>query len=164
MKKTLLFTGIGILGISAMALSGIDNLAHAQDGKHYTGMECVALGSDQSDIRYNTGRAFNPTTSTRRFYCPAVLDSHALDSGSWIYLWDRNYDDDISCQLRMQNSASTSYVYSSASTSGTSPTPTKHSFGTTGFYSDGMRYVTCLVPGTYEGNQSAVVSYRIEEA
>lgn len=137
------------------------------DVKIYSGAECVALGTDQSDANYSNGRVFNNGTSYQGFYCPVVLDDYAIPESvyTWIYLLDRNITYDIFCNLRSQEPVSGSYYFKNTSTSDGSNDPVKKTFsGSSSYYSDGLRYVYCLIPGTDGGAASSgVVAYSVNE-
>ncbi|GAB4557430.1 MAG: hypothetical protein Tsb0020_01590 [Haliangiales bacterium] len=158
MNKKIRIAVAAILGIATTA-----TLASA-DQKVYTGSGCVAKGTSQSVFSYSFGRVFNASAAEQTAYCPVVLDAYTIGStGNWIYLWDRHYDENISCWLRTQSSTTVSYYYSGVSTSGSSSTPTKHEFSSASYISEGHRYISCDVPGTYYGNQSGIVSYAVNE-
>lgn len=147
-----------------VTLASIAAIAKA-DSKHYSGLECVAAGTDQSMVRYDLGRVYNTSTSAKGFYCGVVLDYNAISSsGTWIALWDRNYSSNFSCSLRSQSSTTSSYYYKTAASSGTSSGPVRYGFsGSSGYHTDGIRYIYCSVPGAYGGNQSAIAGYKVNE-
>lgn len=156
MKTLLAF--IAVAGIAGFAVTA------SADQKLYSGSECVAYGTNQSNLSHEAGNAYNASSGWQNVYCPVVIDVYALNASSnWIYLWDRHYSSDISCTLRSQSAVSSSFYYSSVRTVGSTAAPTKHSFSATSYYNEGKRYVYCSIPGVYSGNRSGITGYSVNE-
>lgn len=157
--KKLMTVSAGLVGlIGTMAIT----MQADADIKRYSPVECVSEGTNQSYVRYNTGRLFNPTTTSKQVYCPIVLDADTLNGG-YIYLLDRNFTEEITCQLRTQSPTSTSKYYSSVATSGVDETPVKFTFSGTSYYAEPNRYIWCNIPGVYENSQSSITAYGVNE-
>lgn len=158
MKKTIIdCTIVTLLVFSATASADI---------KMYSGAECVANDTDQSDANYTMGRVLNDSSGYEGFHCPVVLDEHAVSesASTWIYLLDQNINGDIHCSLRSQSAVTTSYYFKSTTTSGASTTPVKKTLtGSTSYYTDGMRYIYCLVPGRQDFDASGITAYSVNE-
>lgn len=148
---------------SAYAESGIYGYGVNEGGdvKLYSPVDCVVAGTNQSYINYSAGRALNPTSSAKPFYCPITADVLTL-TGGHIYLLDTNIIYNFTCQLRSQAPTSTSYIYSSVTTSGESTTPVKKTFSSSSYYTDTNRYIYCSVPGTYEPTTDLCLIYPYE--
>lgn len=135
--------------------------AEAGDVKRYSPVECVALGTNQSLLNYNTGRVFNTANYPVTVYCPVVSDRDQNPRG-YIYLWDRSRSANFRCALRSQAPKSTSYYYSTV-VSVDASVPFKYGFRGTSYYSEPNRYIYCSIPGAYNGLRSAITAYSVEE-
>ena len=153
---------------AVLASATIVSTMASADVKIYSGAECVVLGTDQSHANYWAGQVFNNSNSYKGFYCPIVLDDYAVPESvyTWIYLWDRNITWDVFCDLRSQHPVTSSYYFSKdTETEEGYNEPVKKTFsGSTSYYTDGLRYIYCLVPGTDGGSStSGVVAYSVNE-
>jgi hypothetical protein len=134
------------------------------DYKAYPGSHCVASGTNQNVLLHNIGWVENTSIYTTLVYCPAVQDSVTSHVSGSIGLWDRHYNENFHCELRIQDPTRFSYFYSSVSTSGTTSAPQMRIFG--GVSIDAawqLHYIACLMPGIYSGNRSVITTYQIIE-
>jgi hypothetical protein len=147
---------------------GLTPPAFAADGKIYAAAECVdALSSGNSGYYY--GRAYNNSASSYLIMeCPVVKDTVAdtsLQDGHF-YVTDIHYSADINCTLMTQSATSTGPWgwFTTRSSAGSSWTPQKLSYPSQPMYADtGYTLFRCTVPPRYNGNASALVSYRVDE-
>ncbi|MGZ3461529.1 MAG: hypothetical protein ACXU86_23815 [Archangium sp.] len=111
---------------------------------------------------FQSGRAFNTTTSTSTFVCP--LERHDADNSSeqlavWVYTISAYYNNPVCCTAKVVNVYGNA-VASSGSVCATysDPTATQTLYLSTPNVSTSVDSleVLCTVPGTYDGNASSV--------
>jgi hypothetical protein len=143
------------------------------DKKNYPGAACLA-GSPSADTNISRppflGRAFNRSTATTPFVCPAIKDASSI-AGGYVWVIDQNpgTNQPVQCSLSL-GATDTTYVYTSTVQTdplggGTfsSSSPVKLTFSPIAALSDSFYFLRCSVPGTYNGAQSGVLTYQIDE-
>jgi hypothetical protein len=164
-----------VLAASVVALLGVSQ-AQAVDGKLYPGSMCVRTsGSAASLPTLNRSRLFNPTTTILRLDCPVVHDSIAPSiQGGFVDVIDQNFNGDAFSQNNQvcvnlnsvsQALTSTLTIRSTATrcTTGASSVSKRLSFGSLPANSNAHYFYSVTLPPAFLGNQSAIISYRVDE-
>lgn len=155
------------LAASLLVFAAAATPAAAQDKKNYPGAACLATGTTNSNIARGAiyGRAFNQASTTTFFVCPAVKDYSSI-AGGFVWVIDQNPTAPVTCGLRSGRPDSLT-VYSDSlqatSSAFSSSTPVKLTLGAVSAVSEGFYWLRCNVPGTYNGVQSGIVMYQINE-
>lgn len=145
--------------------------ADANDKKNYPGVACLASGSAEANVARSVtyGRAFNQSTVRTPLACPAIKDASSI-AGGYAYVIDENPNagEPVTCWLRLGAPDTLAVYSSSASTDpagGTfsSSTPVKLTFLPIAALSESFYFLRCDLPGTFNGAQSGVVTYQIDE-
>lgn len=144
--------------------------ARAADPKIYPGEMCNP-NTDDSQVSHFWGRLKNNSASTRNFECPVVRDqiNKQIYVGD-VWVINQNANESLSCTLGMLLPLSggthgASGYFSTRSTAEVSPSPQELTpFGGLGHLVGGYAVMICSVPGLFNGQQSGVVAYHINEA
>ncbi|WP_438016349.1 hypothetical protein WMF18_36755 [Sorangium sp. So ce315] len=139
----------------------------AADQKVFPGALCRQTGSS-SVVSYDTnGRVHNATAGTVSLVCPIVRD---VTTSKWnsvsVVVADRSYTSNVVCRAWSAQTDGLGWFQTSSST-GANPewyVSQTLTFNAQGEERDnGTYYLECTVPAQYEGNNSGVLSYRIDE-
>ncbi len=151
--------------------------AQASDDKIYPGSMCVRFSGSTAVLpTLADSRLFNPATTVLRMDCPVVHDSinSGIQSG-YVDVIDRNFAGDNSNDANTQVCAeliSISQALSSVitfrstgrrCTTGASSVSKRLSFGSLAANSNAYYYYSVSLPPTFNGQQSAIIAYRVNE-
>jgi hypothetical protein len=159
------------LAASLLVFTTAAGPAAADDRKHYPGAACLVTGSSSTSIeRSDTlGRAYNVSTTTKMFVCPAVKDYVSITSG-YAYVYDKNpgSGQSVSCSLRAGRPSSLYMTFSSGETDppgGTfsSTEEVRLDFGPVSALTEGFYFLQCSVPAIHSVGASGVLTYSINE-
>ncbi|MCH9685004.1 MAG: hypothetical protein K0V04_26440 [Deltaproteobacteria bacterium] len=166
--KTITTSIASIVLATAAALTATP--ASAADSKIYAGEMC-SPNKDDSTVSHFWGRLKNASATTTNFECPVVRDQTGtkINHGdAWVI--NQNYNQSLSCTLGLLLPLSggvsgASGFFSTRSTAVVSSAPQKlASFGSLGHLLNGYAAMICSIPGVYNGQQSGLVSYHVNEA
>lgn len=166
-KKTL-----AALAITSAALLSAN--VHA-GGVSSPASQCVKWTNGDVTPTLSYSAIYNASSSqTMRVDCPVErtdFDGFLHDAGvegSWMRVVDRHYNSNVSCRLvsySRNGNGSSSYWSTGTRYSNGSSTNTQHlntgSLGGENTYSH--LYFSCLVPPTYSGNRSGLVTYKVAQ-
>ena len=152
---------------TAMALAFLSNQGFADDQKVYPGS--LGVRWDGADPSYYFSSIGNPSsTEWLKVDLPVINDDLGNDIGySNVRVLDRNYSYNVSCSLNSvywNGSGFSGYfgpkTYSSGSSDYLQYLYTGGVGGGTYSYHE---YFSCEIPPSYNGNQSYIVSYYVDE-
>jgi hypothetical protein len=143
-------------------------VAEAGDRKVYPG-EMGVKWSGPSPV-FNTGAIGNPSSTSSMYVDLPVIND---DTGSGIDyssvgVVDRHYSSDARCSINTaywNNTADTFYGYwgPNAYSTGSSGNQQTLYTGSASHGSTRHEYFSCLIPPTYSGNVSYIISYTVDE-
>ena len=138
------------------------------DLKVYPGALCQTETSTQSFVRNNKGMMLNTGTDPQTWICPVVRDRPGTIAGAIIVVRDNNggQNADISCRLFSRTQTGALVDSQTQATTGTGVVALKYAAGAATINSepgDGDYYFRCTIPGTFEGQSSGVIEYRLTE-
>ncbi len=149
---SLVFAGMMLLGITALA-----------DGKYYGGTFCQA--NSESYISYVRTRSWNISSNDTWFDCAIVKDTNNSVSSAFAWVIDQNPNSnkDVKCTLWCLDSLDSGWFSPEKKSTGSSTNAQQLTFGEVTCSSYRALEMSCLVPGTWNGNQSGVAMYRVDE-
>jgi hypothetical protein len=167
MNRTLLSTAT----LTLVAL--VASFAHAGDEKVYPGAMCHQEGTSSTISYDGSARVHNPTASVAAVVCPIIRDS-VLDKWSSVSVTvaDRhadiysNDDDQVVCRAWSAQTDGLGW-FQTQKTVGQYPNSWDSQVLTFGPQVEerdrGTFYLECFIPPRYQGLDSGVLSYRIDE-
>jgi hypothetical protein len=140
----------------------------ALDGKAYPGALCQPATNTQLFVRNNKGMMLNTGAEPQTWICPIVRDVNGKIEEAIIRVRDNNGDQnaDISCRLFSRTQTGALVDSQTQATTGTGVVALKYAAGAATINSepgDGDYYFRCTIPGTFEGQSSGVIEYRLTE-
>lgn len=154
----------GVAALASVLLVGSD--ASATDGKSIAGAICHEVGRNQHNFEYTSqGALWNRSNGSRQIICPVVRDSlHERVNAVDVSVADINFHTDVSCSFYSRNRYGNGGWVSSASTRGANNVwQTLRLAEELRSYSEGLYYMTCSIPGVYEGLSSGIAGFLVDE-
>jgi len=151
--------------------------AQAVDGKLYPGSSCVRFAGSTAVLpALSVSRLFNPATTVLRLDCPVVHDSinFSIQSG-YVDVIDQNFAGDalndantqVCAELVSASQALSSVITFRSTgrrcTTGASSVSKRLSFGGLAANGNAHYYYSVSIPPTFNGLQSAIIAYRVDE-
>lgn len=154
------------LAASLVALAAVAGPAAATNAKEYTGSSCIASVGSDNDFLYRTGsgRLQNTSTGPVTVLCNAVKDDSGIASAiMWVI--DNSATEAVTCYARSVQHDTTAVWQDDEVTSigGYGTSATQLTFGALSTETYGGYIFLCDLPGTYNGQRSGIVTYRIVE-
>jgi hypothetical protein len=154
------------LAASLVALAAVAGPAAATNAKEYTGSWCLASEGSDGDFLYRTGSGRVQSTSAGEVtvLCNAVKDDSGISSAT-MWVIDNSATEAVTCWARSVQHDTTAVWQDVDATSigGYSNSATQLTFGALTTETYGGYVFVCDLPGTYNGQRSGIVTYRIVE-
>ena len=148
---------------ASLLLATAAPMALAGDMKTYPAAACV---SNDADIAVD-GNAYkqNNGAGAATLICPIVRDpSSSLSQVGTVWVTDRHYSENVCCSSRSKNPGGNALRFTADECS--SGVNGGVALGFAGPVMAGTwehRFFRCVLPGTYEGNASELLTYRSQE-
>lgn len=153
-------------GLLLTSLFTLSLPAAADDGKSSPATICQEVGQNQHHFDY-TSRAtlLNRAAGRYQVVCPVVRDS--MQAGvEWVEVvaLDNHFNSDVSCSFYSRNRFGNDGWVSSSSTRGANNVWQRLRFADDlRAFDEGLYYITCYVPGIYQGFYSGLAGYMVQE-